>query len=123
MPEDQMPIITIKGGSPPLVNDEALANRLATSLKPFLGEKNVVTEFPPATGSEDVHMLLGPHSDVPLNFMFVGVAAPAVFEAARKQGKTMPYSAHNPNFVVDLKAIPVGAKMAAASMLELLGRH
>jgi hippurate hydrolase len=123
MPEDQMPIITIKGGSPPLVNDEALANRLATSLKAFLGEKNVVTEFPPATGSEDVHMLLGPHSDVPLNFMFVGVAAPAVFEAARKQGKTMPYSAHSPNFVVDLKAIPAGAKMAAASMLELLAKH
>lgn len=120
MPEDQLPEITMKGGSTPLVNQEALAKRLAVPLKTLLGEDKVVTEFPPATGSEDVHLLLGPNVDVPFTYLIVGVADPAVFAAARKEGKMMPYSAHNPNFVVDLKAIPVGTKMATVSMLELM---
>lgn len=120
IPEEQLPVITMKGGTTPLVNDPALATRLAVPLKALLGEKNVMTEFPPATGSEDVHLLLGPHHDVPFTFLIVGVADPAVFAAARKQGKMMPYAAHNPNFVVDLKAIPVGTRIATIAMLELL---
>jgi hippurate hydrolase len=122
MPEDQLPVITMKGGSTPLVNDEPLSRRLAAPLRTLLGERNVVTQFPPATGSEDVHLLLGPHTDVPFAFLIVGVADPAVFAAAQKAGKFLPYSAHNPNFVVDLEAIPVGAKIATVSMLELLGQ-
>lgn len=108
MPEDQLPVITMKGGSTPLVNDDALAKRLAVPLKALLGADNVVTELPPATGSEDVHLLKGPHKDIPFTFMFVGIADPPVYEAALKQGKALPYSAHNPNFIVDLKAIPAG---------------
>lgn len=123
MPEDQLPVITMKGSSTPLVNDEALARRMAVPLKALLGDKGVVTALPPATGSEDVHLLLGPHTDVPYNYLIVGIADPAVFAAALKEGKAMPYSAHNPNYVVDLKAIPVGAKVATVSMLELLGRR
>jgi hippurate hydrolase len=122
MPEDQMPVITLKGGSTPLVNDTTLANRLAVPLRRLLGDKDVVTEFPPATGSEDVHLLLGDFTDVPFNYLIVGVADPDVFAAALKEGKQMPYSAHNPNFIVDLKAIPVGTKIATVSMLDLLAK-
>ena len=122
MPEDQMPVITMKGGSTPLVNDKALADRLAIPLRTLLGDKDVVTEFPPATGSEDVHLLLGPYKDVPFNYVIVGVADPAVFAAARKEGKMMPYSAHNPNFIVDLKAIPLGTEIATVMMLDLLAK-
>jgi len=43
-----------------------------------------------------------------------------VFAAARAEGKFVPYSAHNPNFVVDLAAIPIGTKVATVAMLELL---
>jgi hippurate hydrolase len=120
MPEDKMPEITMKGGSTPLVNDDALARRLAVPLKDLLGQGNVVTEFPPATGSEDVHLLKGPHDDVPFTFLIVGVADPEVFARAIEQGKDLPYSAHNPNFIVDLAAIPVGTEVATVSMLELL---
>lgn len=122
MHENQLPVITMKGGSTPLVNSDALANRLAVPLRQLLGEKNVVTDFPPATGSEDVHLLLGPNKDVPFTFLIVGVADPDVFAKARKEGKMMPYSAHNPNFIVDLKAIPVGTKVATTSVLELFGK-
>lgn len=121
MPEDMMPEITMKGGSTPLVNDLELSRRLAVPLKDLLGERNVVTDFPPATGSEDVHLLKGPHVDVPFTFLVVGVADPEVFAQAVEAGRGLPYSAHNPNFVVDLEAIPVGTKVATVSMLELLG--
>jgi len=121
MPEDMMPEITMKGGSTPLVNDLELSRRLAVPLKDLLGERNVVTDFPPATGSEDVHLLKGPHVDVPFTFLVVGVADPEVFAEAVEAGRGLPYSAHNPNFVVDLEAIPVGTKVATVSMLELLG--
>jgi hippurate hydrolase len=120
--EDQLPVITMKGSSTPLVNDDTLAARLAVPLRAFFGDKAVLTELPPATGSEDAHLLLGPHKDVPYTYLVVGVADPAAFEAARREGKALPYSAHNPNFVVDLRAIPIGAKTATVAMLELLGR-
>jgi hippurate hydrolase len=88
----------------------------------LLGSANVVAELPPATGSEDVHLLLGPHADVPFTFLMVGVADPKVFAAARKQGRAMPYAPHSEDFVVDLKAIPVGTKVATVAMMELLGK-
>jgi hippurate hydrolase len=112
----------MKGGSTPLVNDHALAARMAVPLRSLLGEKYVLEEFPPATGSEDVHLLKGPHEDVPFNFLIVGVADPKVFADAQAQGKFLPYSAHNPNFVVDLKAIPVGTRIATTSVMELLAK-
>ncbi len=122
MPEDQLPIITMKGSSTPLVNDEGLAARMATTLKSVFGEKNVLTELPPVTGSEDVHLLRGPHKDIPFNFLFVGIADPKVFVAAQWPGEPMrvPYSGHNPNLVVDLAAITVGTSIATIAMLELL---
>jgi len=122
MPEDQMPVITMKGGSTPLVNDEALAARLAVALKPVFGEQNLITDFPPATGSEDIHLLKGPHTDVPFNFLVVGVVDPKLFASVQKPGQPMqvPYAAHNPNFIVDLAAIPMGTSVATISMLELL---
>jgi hippurate hydrolase len=117
-----MPVITMKGSSTPLVNDDALAERMAAALKPVLGEKSVLTDLPPTTGSEDVHLLKGPHTDVPFNFLFVGIVDPKVFAAAQRPGEPLrpPYAGHNPNFVVDLAAIPVGTEIATIAMLELL---
>ena len=75
MPANQMPVFTMKGGSPPLVNDAALVARLNLPFKELLGDKNVVSQFPPATGSEDVHLLMGDHK-IPLDFILVGIAEP-----------------------------------------------
>jgi hippurate hydrolase len=69
-----------------------------------------------------VHLLKGPHTDVPFNFLFVGIANPKVFAAAQTPGQPMrpPFSGHNPNFVVDLSAILLGTEIATVSMLDLL---
>lgn len=122
MPEDQLPTLTMKGYATPQVNDEALAKRLAIPLEALLGDGNVIEVLPPATGSEDVHLLKGPYKDLPHNHMFVGIADPVAYEAALKAGKIAPYSSHSPFFVVDLRAIPLGTKTATVSMLDLLAK-
>lgn len=121
MPEDQLPLITMKGGSTPLVNDEHLSARLAQALSGAIGSDNVVTDFPSISASEDCHLLKGPHQDVPLCYLMVGVADPTVYAKALAAGKLFPYSPHSPHYVVDLAAIPYGANIASYVMLELLG--
>ncbi len=120
MPDDQLPVITMKGGSTPLVNDDALCTRIATALGEVIGDDHVVTQFPPVLGSEDCHLLKGPHDDVPLAYLMVGVADPSTYADALAEGKPFPYSHHSPDYVVDLAAIGVGAKVASHAMLELL---
>lgn len=121
MPEDELPVITMKGGSTPLVNDEALSKRIAAGLKPYMPENSVVTEMPPGTGSEDVHLLKGEYQDVPLTYMFVGIADPEIAIPAMKEGK-LPFTSHAPDFQVDLDAIPIGTKVATLAVLELLAK-
>ncbi|WP_290684585.1 MULTISPECIES: amidohydrolase [unclassified Haematobacter] len=120
MSDDKMPTMVMKGYSPQLVNDDALADRMLPTLKALLGDKAVVSEFPPATGSEDAHLLRGPHTEVPVSFTAVGVADPALFAEAIAQGKQVPFAAHNPEFKVDLNAIPLGAKIGALKILTLM---
>lgn len=76
--------------------------------------------MPAVTGSEDAHMLRGPHTDLPFNYLLVGVAAPEVFAEALSRGELVPYYPHNPNYVVDLAAVAFGTKIAAYSVLSLV---
>src|SRR5574337_154252 len=121
MPDELLPVITMRGGSTPLVNDSALTDRLASALGGVIGAENVVTQLPAVTGSEDCHLLKGPYSDVPLAYLMIGVADPQVYADGVAAGKLFPYSPHSPDYVVDLAAIPFGAKVAGQAMLELLG--
>lgn len=123
MPPDRMPTVVMKGNSPALVNDAEVVDQLVGPLEALVGQANVVKQFPPATGSEDAHLLRGDHSDVKVAYMAVGIAEPAVFEAAVADGRLFPFSAHNPNFIVDLNAIPLGTKIGAVSVLSLLARQ
>lgn len=120
MPDDRMPEITMAGGSTPLVNDDALTDRLATALGGMLGADNVVRQLPALTGSEDCHLLKGPHQDVPLAYLLVGVADPQLCAEAATRGQLFPYTPHSPKYVVDLSAIPLGTRIAARAMLEFL---
>ncbi|MDR2293782.1 MAG: amidohydrolase [Microbacterium sp.] len=122
VPDTQRPEYALKGGSTPLVNDEALAGRLADTFASVLGEQAVIREFPAVTGSEDVHLLRGPHDEIDFTYLVVGVADPAACAAARARGDLFPYSPHSPDFVVELDAIALGARLASYAMLELLRR-
>jgi hippurate hydrolase len=119
MPEDRLPTVTMKGHSPALVNDDRLTERLNVPLKALLGAKHVVTEFPPTTGSEDASRLLGDNSKVPVAFLEIGIADPALFAQARNEGKAVPLAAHDRNFRVDHARIPLGARVGTLLELKL----
>lgn len=120
LPDELLPTITLAGGSSPLVNDAAQTATLAAALGDVLGEHNVVTQLPALTGSEDCHLLKGPHQDVPLTYLMVGVADPQVYADAAAKGRLFPYAPHSPDYLVDLAAIPFGTKVASLAILELL---
>lgn len=122
MEKNQLPDISMRGSTPPLVNDKELSNRLNGPLKALLGDKKVVNDFPAFMASEDVQNLTGEYKDVPFTFMFVGIANPLTFAAARLKGHQVPFLPHSPNYVVDLKALPIGVKITTVSMLELLNK-
>ncbi|MGB3333438.1 MAG: amidohydrolase [Mycobacterium sp.] len=120
MGEDRLPEISLAGGATPLVNDTALTDRVATALGDLLGEANVVRQLPALTGSEDCHLLKGPHLEVPLAYLLVGVADPQVYAKSAEEGQLFPFTPHSPDYMVDLSAIPLGTRIAARAMLELL---
>ncbi len=123
LPEDKLPTTKMKGSSPPLVNDEELIKRLNEVLAHFVDKKLLLPEFPAVTGSEDFHLLQGDYGDqVEIAFLLVGIANPAVYAEALKQGKQFPFAAHNPGYTVDLASIPFGAKVGALSVLALMAK-
>lgn len=122
MTKNHLPEISMRGSVSPLVNDKELSNRLNGPLKTLLGDKNVLNDFPAFMGSEDVHHLVGEYKDIPFTFMFVGIADPVIFAKAKQKGHAVPFLPHSPNYVVDLKALPMGVKITTVSMLELLNK-
>ena len=122
MPKDKMPTIVRKGYSSPLVNDKELANHIAKQLVDIglVSTKNMITEFRPVTGSEDAHMLVHGIDGAKVGFLAVGTAPPDMVAKAQKKGKALPFSNHQPNFQVDLDAIPYGSKIASMVVLDLL---
>lgn len=117
---DKMPTRLMKGNAGPLVNDEALVARINPSLEELLGKGKVIAQFPSVMGSEDFQEAFK-SMNVPYAFPLVGVAPPALFAKAQAAGQSAPYANHNPDFFVDLAAIPVGAKVDAVMALSILG--
>jgi amidohydrolase len=120
--KDKMPTRQMKGSAGPLSNDKALVSRINPSLEALLGKGKVIAEFPAVMGSEDFQEAFA-SLKTPYAFMLVGVAPSEVFAKAQAAGKPFPYSNHNPDFFVDLAAIPIGAKVNAAAVLGILAKR
>jgi hippurate hydrolase len=118
--EQKMPTRLMKGYAGPLVNDEALVARINPSLEALLGQGKVIDHFPAVMGSEDFQEAFTPLGKLPYAFILVGVAPPEMFAKARAAGRPFPYSNHNPDFFVDLAAIPIGAKVDTIAALSVL---
>ena len=122
LPETLMPTTVMKGSASVLSNDESMAAAVQPALKALLGEKAVIVQAPKVMGSEDFqHLVLGNETHRYL-YMYVGTAKPEHFKNARAEGKLVPYSNHNPDYQVDLDAIPLGVKIGAATVLEFLAK-
>jgi len=118
----QMPTRLMKGNAGPLVNDKLLVGRINPSLEALMGKGKVIDHFPAVMGSEDFQEAFRP-LNTPYAFMLIGVAPPELFAKAQAAGKPFPYANHNPDFFVDLAAIPIGAKVDAVAVLGLLAKR
>lgn len=121
-PDDKLPLMTVNGTTSPLTNDGPLVERLITPLEALLGANKVITDFPPSTGSEDAHVLVEQHPQTKIAYMAVGIAEPKAAAAAQARGEAFAFSAHGPKYVVELDTIPLGTKVAAVSVLDLLAK-
>jgi amidohydrolase len=121
--EKKMPTRLMKGTAGPLVNDANLVARVNPSLETLLGKGKVIDNFPAVMGSEDFQEVFKPLGKVPYSFVLVGVAPVEMFLKARAAGRPFPYSNHNPDFFVDLAAIPIGAKVDTVSVLSVLAKR
>ena len=119
---DMMPTRMMKGNAGPLVNDPGLVERINPSLEELLGQGKVVDQFPSVMGSEDFQEAFRPLGKVPYAFILIGVAPADLFAKARAEGRPAPYANHNPDFFVDLAAIPIGAKVDAVAALSILAK-
>jgi hippurate hydrolase len=119
---DMMPTRVMKGNAGPLVNDLGLVARVNPSLEALLGHGKVVDQFPAVMGSEDFQEAFKPLGTVPYAFILIGVAPAELFAKAHAEGRPVPYANHNPDFFVDLAAIPIGAKVDAVAALSILAK-
>ena len=122
MPKDKLPTIVRKGYSSTLVNDEPLMEELDSTLidSGIVTKERLITKFTPATGSEDMQMLVHGLKNVKVGYFFIGTADPKLVEKAKAKGQELPFANHNPNYQVDLKGIPFGAKVAAILTMQLM---
>lgn len=114
---EQYPTIKMKGNVFPLENDVALTNKINAALGPILTPKNIFTDIIPTMGSEDFHHLVMGNNKTVYNYIKVGVANPAVYANAIREGKKAPFFHHAGNYVVDLGAIPLGTEIGATAVL------
>ena len=124
MPEDKFPTIVRKGYSMVNANDEELTKRTnaAVLASGLVDDKMLITNFQPITGSEDFPNLFIDLKDVKHVYKFLGIVSPDIWAKAKKEGKEVPWANHNPNYLVDLDAIPLGGKIASIMVMDLMAK-
>ncbi len=124
LPEDKLPTIVRKGYSTVNINDDELTGRTNAALlaSGLVTDQTLVTEFRPVTGSEDYPNLFHGLENVQSSYKFLGTAPPSIFEKARREGREIPWANHNPMYLVDLDAIPLGGKIAGVMVMDLMAK-
>jgi amidohydrolase len=119
-PREPLVVVDPREASEVVVNDPAMAARLASALRRAIGESQVVS-FPPSSASEDFGVY-GRVAGVPAVMLRVGAIEPGEFATAKAAGRTPP-GPHSPLFGPDREpTIRTGVAAFTVSVLELLGR-
>jgi amidohydrolase len=120
LPADLYPSVLMKGVVYPLKNDSAMVNKINAAFSNVLPADKIITNGLPLMGSEDFPLLIINSKKNPVyDYMWIGIANPELCKKASKEGKEVPFYNHNPNFQVDLSAIPYGTLIGTISLLEL----
>lgn len=122
MPEDRLPKVEISNeGTPPTVNDDALAARIRAAFVRELGEDAVYEKKREGMGAEDFSYFVLTDAKVPGAYFSVGGTAQAELDAAAAGGPPVP-SHHSPYFRIEPEpAITMGVQAMTVAVLELLG--
>lgn len=122
LPENMLPTIERKGYATATTNDEEVIKRTNAALlmSGVVNEETLLTDFKAVTGSEDFPMLFHGQKGVKATYRFLGTASPEAYAKAKKEGKAIPFSNHQPTYLVDLNAIPIGGKIAGIMVMELM---
>jgi amidohydrolase len=117
LPKEMYPTFIEKQKVSPLKNDKGLVDKLNPALDDLFGPgKNL--QFPPVMGSEDFQHLVVEGQKTVYDYLLLGIVDPALFEKTQKEGKMFPYTNHNGNFIVDLKAIPFGVAVGTTMLIQ-----
>lgn len=119
LPYDLYPTEKMYNSVNPLKNDTAMSIRLNAALLAAIPGLHL--ETPPARmGSEDFpYLIINSKKDYVYDYIHVGVSNKEACAKQSRDGKTSIYGNHNPNFAVDLSAIPYGTIIGASALLEL----
>ena len=130
--DDMMPKIEVRGYAPPVVNSPEWMTRIRKVLKEANAADKAMNDARAingtgvhdleVSGSDDAFALIEGIEGVQGAYIFIGTAPPELVAAAHKEGKEFPFFVHQPNYVVDLDAIPFGTKVATVLALDILGK-
>ena len=118
--EDRLPLVKIVEGTPPTLNDPALARRLNTAITAALGPTVVQPFKQTSMGAEDFTHFVAPELGVKGYYYAVGGSPQAAIDAAEAGGPPLPPH-HSPLFRIDPEpAVRTGAEAMVTAVLELL---
>jgi amidohydrolase len=122
MPEDRLPKVELSTeGTPPTVNDDALAARLHAAFVRDLGEDAVYEKKREGMGAEDFAYFVMTEDHVPGAYFQVGGTSQADLDAEKAGGPPVP-SHHSPIFKIEPEfSITMGVQAMTVAVLELLG--
>jgi hippurate hydrolase len=124
MPEDKMPVVTVEKDefTPAMFNTVDFTNEMAGFLKTRFGEKRVM-QLPPVMGGEDFSRFSREENkDIKSLIIWVGGVPQAEYDAAKKEGRTLP-SLHSPFWAPDAPVVISTATEALTAMaMKLMPR-
>ena len=119
LPKEMYPTMKMKSMVYPLVNNEAMVNKINSSLATVIAPEKIIASTPAVMGSEDFHHLVIHNKKAVYDFILVGTANTELVAEATQEGKKYPFFIHNGNYQVDLATIPLGTVIGATGLLEL----
>ena len=117
IPEDRMPVVSVEKEeyTPATFNTPDFTEEMAAGLKARFGDQRVV-QLPPVMGGEDFgRYSRDENKDIKSLIIWVGGVPQAEFDAAKKEGRTLP-SLHSPFWAPDAPAVISTATEALTSM-------
>jgi len=115
LPEDRMPLVTVRSDTPALSNDPTLTARVIEALK---GQANRL-ELSRVTSSEDFAYYGQVEPKIPTMYYGFGVYEMNTFFKARKEGRILP-GPHSPDYApVPQPTIKSAVKITGTALLDL----